>query len=219
MKNIVFEFLTQLQQNNNREWFNENKDYYNNAKNEVQTLFDNIFQELQKIDSFGKARVYRIYRDTRFSEDKTPYKDHFGMNFMRRQPHNRGTFYVHLQPNNVFVGGGFWGPEKDDLLRIRKAIEVEDELEVILNQDNFKKNFGNIEGEALKTAPKGFEKEHPRIELIRLKQFLIRKSFTMEEALSPNFVNQIEETYKQMLPFFEYMTSVLTSDENGEPLF
>ncbi|MDR2207053.1 MAG: DUF2461 domain-containing protein [Flavobacteriaceae bacterium] len=212
----IYKFLSELKQNNNREWFAKNKERYEAAKNEVLTFSDAIFDELSKIDKLGKYRVYRIYRDVRFSSDKSPYKNHFGIFFPRRQPQNRGSFYVHLEPGNSIVGGGFWMPNKDDLQRIRAGIETEDDLRNILNHPKLKKEFGFLQGETVKTAPKGFSKNHPHIDLIRYKQFLLKKEFDDKTVFSPKFKDQIIDAYKLLKPFFLYMTDVLTTNANGE---
>lgn len=219
MDQTVFHFLQELAQNNNREWFAEQKVNYEAAKEQAYTFFESVFRELTKEDDLNKFRMYRIYRDVRFSKDKSPYKNHFGAIYSRRQPHNRGSFYIHLEPGNVFIGAGFWNPEKDDLLRIRKAIEMEDDLELILDDKRLQKEFGGLQGEALKTAPKGFDKVHPRMELIRFKQFLLTKKYSEKDVLAKDLVQKIAADYQVLIPFFEYMTSVLTTDENGEPLF
>lgn len=218
MNPSVFEFLSALQQNNNREWFAENKEVYESAKEAAYAFFESISNELSKIDEFSKFKMYRIYRDVRFSADKSPYKNHFGAIYSRRQPHNRGSFYVHLEPNNTFIGGGFWNPDKEDLLRIRKGIETEDDLEIILNEPKLKKDFGGLFGEALKTAPKGFDKDHPRIDLIRYKQFLLKRDFSNKFVFEADLKDQVINGYQTMRPFFMYMTDVLTTNENGESI-
>lgn len=218
MNQSVFDFLSALQNNNNREWFAENKELYEDAKNQAYSFFESLANELSKIDEFSKFKMYRIYRDVRFSTDKSPYKNHFGGIFMRLQPHNRGSFYVHLEPGNSFVGGGFWSPNKDDLQRIRQGIEVENDFQELLNEAKLKKEFGGLFGEALKTAPKGFDKEHPRIDLIRYKQFLLKKDFSDKSVFSSNFIDEVVDGYKTMQPFFMYLTDVLTTDANGESI-
>jgi uncharacterized protein (TIGR02453 family) len=218
MNPSVFEFLSNLQQNNNREWFADNKTAYEKAKDEAYTFFESVANELMKIDEFSKFKMYRIYRDVRFSTDKSPYKNHFGGIFMRLQPHNRGSFYVHLEPGNTFIGGGFWNPNKEDLQRIRQGIEIENDLEIILNEPKLKKEFGGLFGESLKTAPKGFDKEHSRIDLIRYKQFLLKKDFDNKTVFSPTFKEQVVDGYTTMQPFFLYLTDVLTTDANGESI-
>lgn len=218
MNPSVFEFLSALQQNNNREWFTENKAAYENAKDQAYAFFESVANELSTIDEFSKFKMYRIYRDVRFSTDKSPYKNHFGAIFMRRQPHNRGSFYVHLEPKNAFIGGGFWNPDKEDLLRIRKGIEAEDDLVLILNDPKLKADFGGLFGESLKTAPKGFDKEHPRIDLIRYKQFLLKRDFNDKDVFKAGFKDLVIDGYTTMQPFFQYMTDVLTTDANGESI-
>jgi uncharacterized protein (TIGR02453 family) len=219
MKKEVLEFLGELAQNNNRPWFQDHKEEFDSAKAEMDLFFKSIDQGLKELDEFQDYKFYRIYRDIRFSKDKTPYKDHFGAIFKRKQPQNRGSFYIHIQPGNSFVGGGFWGPERDDLLRIRKAIAIEVELEEILENPDFKENFGEMKGEKLKNVPKEFEKDHPRGELLKYKQFLLMKNYSDKEVLSDDFVDKLLADYKLMLPFFHYMTEVLTTNENGEYLF
>ncbi|MFA5574852.1 MAG: DUF2461 domain-containing protein [Brumimicrobium sp.] len=216
MDKKTLQFLDDLRKNNNRDWFNENKERFLQEKDKSLLFFSQVARLLDKEDEFNSLKMYRIYRDIRFSKDKTPYKNHFSAVYLRKQPFNRGSFYIHIEPNNSFVGGGFWNPSKEDLLRIRKAIEVEEDLQEIVSNDVFKKVLGKIEGESLKTTPKGFDKEHPRIELLRHKQFLLMKRFTDEQVLSPNFKKKIIEVYHVMRPFFLYMTDVLTTDENGE---
>jgi TIGR02453 family protein len=214
-----FAFFKELEQNNDRDWFLAHKAEFDAAKAEADTFYNELLSELVRFDAIKDVKVYRIYRDIRFSKDKTPYKTHFGGIYKRIQPHNRGSLYVQIAPGDTFIGAGFFGPNKEDLLRIRKAIEMEDELEVILNEPALKESFGVLYGEKLKTAPKGFEKDHPRIDLLQYKQFLLVKKYTDQEAQAPSFKDQVVADYKLMLPFLEYMTEVLTTDENGESLF
>jgi len=213
-------FLSALTRNNHREWFADNKELYEKAKTQAHDFFKNLGEELNSIDKIRFQKMFRIYRDVRFSKDKSPYKTHFGADFIRHQPYNRGSFYVHLEPNNTFVGGGFWNPNKTDLQRIRKAIEIENDLELILKEATSKGViFGHAFGDPpLKTAPKGFDKQHPRIALICHKQFLLKKDIDYKTVLSPTFVEQIVKEYQIMLPFFYYMTEVLTTNENGESI-
>ena len=219
-----FDFLKTLQKNNNREWFTENKPTYESCHHEMIDFAEAILGELKKHDDIetvsGKKSLMRIYRDIRFSKDKTPYKTNWGGGFKRATKLLRGGYYFHVEPGNCFVGGGFWGPNADDLLRIRKDIAANpDELRKIINSKAFKDNFGELKGDQLKTAPKGFDKEHEAIDLLRHKQFLISKSFTDKEALQPDFYKKVAKTFVQMRPFFDYMSYVLTTDDNGESLY
>ncbi|MGB0887140.1 MAG: DUF2461 domain-containing protein, partial [Vicingaceae bacterium] len=132
----------------------------------------------------------------------------------------RGGYYFHIEEGNTMVGGGFWAPNKDDLLRFREDIAMDaTPLRKIINSKSFKDTFGTLDGEQLKTCPKGFDKEHPDVDLLRYKQYIISKKFTDEEALSPDFAKQVSDTFKKMRPFFDYMSESVTTDVNGESIF
>ncbi len=219
-----FDFLKALEKNNNREWFNENKTTYEQCHLEVIAFADALLSEMKKHDnietSSGKRSLMRIYRDVRFSKDKSPYKTNWGGSFTRATKLLRGGYYYHIQPGDCFLGGGFWGPNADDLLRIRKDIAANpNELRKIINSKSFKDTFGELKGDQLKTAPKGFDKDHEAIDLLRYKQFLIGKSFTDEKVMAPDFYKKAADTFKKMRPFFDYFSYVLTTDENGESLY
>lgn len=223
MKHLLrtsFEYLLQLEANNNRDWFIENKSEFEKEKKNIKNFFEDLKIEVDKIDSIEKMQIFRIYRDVRFSKDKTPYKTHFSVGFVRQKPYLRGGYYLHIENNNSFVGGGFWEPNKEDLLRIRKELAIDaSELREIIEQKDFIKNFGTLEGEELKTAPRDFDKNHPNIDLIRKKQYLLTRNFTNDEVTSPNFTNEIINTFKAMRPFFDYMSDVLSTDLNGTLLY
>ena len=214
----LFDFLKQLERNNNRVWFTENKALFEEAKYDADAIFDEVYKELTQIEELETLKKFRIYRDVRFSHDKTPYKTHFSAHTGRKKPYERGGFYIHFENDNCFIAGGFWGPEKEDLLRIRKAIDLSDELENIVSDKKFIEVFGELKGEELKSAPKGFPKDHDRIALLRKKQFILSKSFKDNEILKPDFPKKVVEIYQKMMPFYTYMTEVLTTNENGESL-
>ncbi|MFZ4930395.1 DUF2461 domain-containing protein [Chryseobacterium sp. Mn2064] len=216
----AFEFLTHLKHNNNREWFAQNKTEYDLIVKQNKILFNQIYAELQEYDNLKGNHIFRIYRDVRFSKDQTPYKTNFGVGYSRSKPMLRGGYYIQLEPGNSFVGGGFWGPDAKDLLRIRKEFEISTtEIEKITSDKNFIRYFGELQGDSVKTAPRGFDKNHPAIDLIRKKQFLVMRKFTDQEVLSDNFQKEAVLTLLAMRPFFDYMSEVLTTDMNGEPLF
>lgn len=220
MKPLVFDFLEQLQENNNREWFQIEKNAFEIAKKEANTAFLEIDAQLRKQDSIERTQIFRIYRDVRFSKNKAPYKNHFSVGFTRTKPLLRGGYYLHIEPNASFVGGGFWEPNAADLNRIRKEFEVDDEeIRKIISDVTFKKFFGELKGDELKTAPKGFDKLHPAIDLIRKKQFLLTRSFSNEEVLAANFNQEVLVTFQAMRPFFDYMSDVLSTDLNGESIY
>ncbi len=219
----TIQFLKDLSKNNNRDWFAENKSTYTSAHEDIILFADNVLELLNEFDKIetpsGKKAVKRIYKDVRFSKNKDPYKNNFGLGYVRSGANRRGGFYVHIQPDSHFIGGGFWSPEKEDLQRIRKHIETDDsELRRVINSKSFTSTFGELQGEQLKTAPKGFDKEHPAIDLLRYKQFLIGKEFSNEEVLAKDFPKTAAETLKAMLPFFDIMTEMLTTNLNGESL-
>jgi len=220
----VFDFLKKLKKNNNRDWFNANKEVYLKQHEFMIEFADSLLSEMQKHDHIetptGKKSLHRIYRDIRFSSDKTPYNTNFSGGFKRATSALRGGYYFHIEPGNSFVGGGFWGPNAEDLKRIREDIAINgDELKSILKSKKFKSAFGQLWGESLKTAPKGFDKEHPHMDIIKMKQFLISKSFTDEEVLSKNFHLKMNAAFKEMRSFFDYMSLALTTDSNGEPIY
>ncbi|PKF74544.1 DUF2461 domain-containing protein [Chryseobacterium sp. PMSZPI] len=216
----AFEFLKKLEKNNNREWFTQHKTEYDAVVKENKVFFNQIYTELQDHDNLKGIHIFRIYRDVRFSKDKTPYKTDFGVGYSRSKPMLRGGYYIQLEPGNSFVGGGFWGPEAKDLLRIRKEFEISTtEIDKITSDKTFVKYFGELKGDSVKTAPRGFDKDHPAIDLIRKKQYLVLRKFTDKEVLSDNFQKEVIQTLLAMRPFFDYMSEVLTTDLNGEPLF
>jgi len=219
-----FDFLNDLKQNNNREWFAENKQRYEAAHQQMIAFADGLIDEMRKHDNIstesGKASLFRIYADTRFSKDKAPYKTHWGVRMARATDFLRGGYYLHIDPGHSFLGGGFFGPSPEDLKRIREDISYNtDEWKAMLSLPGIVKNFGSLRGDSVKTAPKGFDKDQEGIEWIRMKQFIFKHEFTDKEVLSADFTDKVNATFKEMRPFFDYMSEVLTTDSNGEPLF
>ena len=216
----TFEFLELLSKNNSRDWFTDNKKRFETENNLAKAFFTEVYTDLEKIDSLEKMQVFRIYRDVRFSKNKLPYKNHFSVGFSRTKPMLRGGMYLHIENGASFVGGGFWEPNNEDLLRFRKELELDaSDLREIIADATFKKMFGTLEGEELKTAPKNFDKTHPNIDLIRKKQYLLTRKFSNKEVMSPNFKEEVIATFGAMRPFFNYMSDVLTTDLNGESLY
>src|SRR5690606_31156669 len=179
MKN-AFDFLTRLYKNNNRDWFTANKPEFDVYQKQNKEFFHQLYSELQKHDSLEGIHIFRIYKDVRFSKDKLPYKTNFGVSFSRTKPLLRGGYYIHLEPGNSFVGGGFWSPNNEDLLRIRKEFEMDTtEIQKITSNKTFVNYFGELRGEdGVKTAPKGFDKNHPAIDLIKKKQYVVMRKFS-----------------------------------------
>jgi uncharacterized protein (TIGR02453 family) len=220
IKKSNFDFLKLLKKNNNRDWFNAHKDLYQNELQHVELFADALLAEMNKHDVIetpsGKKSLHRIYRDIRFSKNKTPYKINWSGGFSRATKKRRGSYYFHIEPGNSFVAGGFWGPNPPDLKRIRDEFSSDPEtFRKILRNKTFIKNFGGLTGEQLQTSPKGFGADDPAIDLLKYKQFLLIKHFSDKEVLDPNFLKQVNETYKNMRPFLDYMTETLTTDANG----
>jgi len=216
----VFTFFKRLSKNNNRDWFNENKPEFKELEKEVKQFYNQLYERLNVHDEVDKLKIFRIYRDVRFSKDKTPYKTHFGGSFHRKKPELRGGYYLHIQPNNEsFIATGFWEPHKDDLFRIRKEFEMDaSEMRAIMNSKKFNSVWGDLVGDELKTAPKGFDKEHENIDLIRKKMYIFTRKFTDKEVSSQEFLDTVDESFKAIRPFFDYMSDVLTTNLNGESL-
>jgi uncharacterized protein (TIGR02453 family) len=215
------DFLKQLKKNNNRDWFNARKEKYLQERANLEKFTDALLTEMAKHDVIenpgGKKVLFRIYRDVRFSEDKRPYKTHWSGAIKRATKARRGGYYFHIEPGKSFAAGGFWGPEPDDLKRIRDEFAFDAKpFRKILNSVNFKKYFGQMEGEQIKTTPKGFSSDDPAIDLLRYKQFEMIRYFSDKEVLQPDFLKKLNDTFKHMRPFLNYMTDVLTTDINGE---
>jgi uncharacterized protein (TIGR02453 family) len=215
-----FDFLNTLKKNNNRDWFNTHKTTFQ-AEQDLITIFaEALLQELHAHDEIetpsGKKSLHRIYRDTRFSNDKTPYKTNWSGGFKRATRYRRGGYYFHIEPGNTYLAGGFWAPNPPDLKRIRDDIAFDAApLRKIINSRSFITTFGTLKGEQVKTTPKGFPADHEAIDLLRYKQFLLIKKFSDKEVLSEHFLKEANQAFKNMRPFFNYMSEILATDANG----
>jgi uncharacterized protein (TIGR02453 family) len=216
----TLDFLQLLESNNNRAWFEKNKDKYLKSKKNLDSFILKVNNSLSKTDEIEYSRLHRIYRDVRFSKDKLPYKSWFAGYLRRFGNDRRGGYTFRIKPGGSSnVGGGFFAPNSDDLLRIRKEFEMDSQyMNKIMTNDTFLNTFEILRGDGVKTAPRGFDKKDPNIELIRKKQFYVFKKFTDKEVLSPNFLEQVNETFLAIRPFFDYMTDILTTDLNGESI-
>lgn len=223
LDNKTLTYLKDLKKNNHKEWFDLNRDRYEEELDKVRTFAEDVLQNMRAFDEIetksGRKSLQRIYRDVRFSKNKTPYKTHWGGGFKRATKLKRGGFYYHIEPGNSFIGGGFWGPSSKDLLHLRKQMASDPEsIRKILNSNAFKNSFGELRGEQVKTAPKGFSKEDPAIDLLRFKQFLVKKDFTDAQVKTPGFSKEVAQGFREMLPFFNLMSDLLTHDLNGTPI-
>lgn len=209
-------FLRKLKKNNNREWFNVHKSEYEDfVKLPMQSFIASMKQSFLKIapeiDADPKHSMFRIYRDTRFSKNKLPYKTHVAAVF-----HPKGRwqgsagFYVHIEPGAVYAGGGIYMPDSNQLKLIRKSIdERSDEFLSIVESGTFKKKFKSLEGEKLQRAPLGFPVDHPMIEWLKYKSFFTGVELKEQECYSPEFVDRITKIYRDLLSLIRFLNEAL----------
>jgi len=215
----IFSFFKELEQNNNREWFEAHKPKFKVLETSVKQFGTALNDQLNTHDSIERFKLFRIDRDVRFSKDKTPFKTHFGLNWHRTKPELRGGYYLHLSPNDIFLACGFWDPKPDDLKRIRQELALDgDEFLELINAPKFKNTWGELQGDRVKTAPKGFAKDHPQIDLLRFKQHLFTVRFTQAQATAPDFLHRLDNALQAVRPFVDYMSAVLTTNADGESL-
>ena len=217
-KNTI-SFLKELKLNNNKVWFNKNKDQFNAIQSDIKIFAQEVKDSLSISDDIEKLKIFRIYRDLRFSKDKTPFKKNIGMAFHRAKPELRGGYYLEISADESFLAVGFWNPNKEDLLRIRKEIEIDgQQFKSIINQKKIKDIWGDMKGEELKTSPKGFNIDHEHIDIIKKKQFIFIKKLKEDDILDNNFQRQLVNYFESIRPFFDYMSEVLTTNLNGESI-
>ncbi|NJB86327.1 uncharacterized protein (TIGR02453 family) [Lewinella marina] len=219
----TYDFLRDLAANNDRDWFNAHKDRYTAARDNVADFAKALLQRLGHHDVIstesGRKSLFRIYRDVRFSKNKDPYKTNIAGSFTRDGRQRRGGYYFTFSPAHNLVGGGFYGIERDDLKRIREELGADaGAMRDIVNAPEFVRLFGTLRGEQLKTAPQGFPRDHPDIDLLRYKQFYAAREFTEAEVLAPDFLDRAEEVILGLRPFFDYFSEILTTDANGESI-
>lgn len=218
MKTITqstLQFLKELKQNNDRDWFSENKPRYEKAKMEFEQFIDELIPAIAVFDpgiahQTAKKCVFRIYRDVRFSKDKSPYKTNFGAHITaaakKSEIHSQAGYYFHLEPGQSILAGGAYLPKGDWLRAIRAEIDENAKaLKKILNSKSFKKYFEEIEGEKLKTSPRDYPADHPEIELLRYKSFLAVHQLNDEQLLADDLLNHCTDVFKALYPFDLYL--------------
>lgn len=217
------QFLDDLKANNNREWFLENKKRYEIFKKDYHQLVADFLNIMKPLDSTlemleVKNCTFRINRDIRFSKDKSPYKDHIGVWLSSgSKGMNRSGYYVHIARTGSFIAGGLYCPEADDLKKVRKEIAYfHEDLEAILKEKSFQKEFGDFdrnEGNVLKNPPRGYEKEHPAIELLKLKSFETSQKFDIEEVTKEDFVSKMTLKLIMLKPLNDFINRALLSED------
>jgi len=213
----IIDFLRKLEQNNNREWFKSHQDIYKSAKTEFENLVVKLIIELNKFDSkLGlvepKDCIFRIFKDVRFSNNKDPYKNNFGA-FIATNGRKSLTpgYYIHIQPNSSFAGGGIYSPTPEILKKIRTEIyENTEEFKNILNDETFSSTFPEIYGEKLKTKPKGFD-YFDDVELINHKHYAVIHNLKDKEITNDNLVDRLVEIYKIQKPFNDYLSHSISN--------
>lgn len=222
--NKTLDFLKKISENNDRDWFQANKNLYENSHEEMISFAGNLNELMKKHDLIedvsAKKSLFRIYRDVRFSKDKSPYKQHWAGSLKRATVWRRGGYYYHIEPGNSMIAAGFWNPSPQDLKLIRSQIAFDPApIEKINTESEFVKTFGGIEGAKLIKSPKDFSPDHEAIEWLKHKQFIVHKQFTDKEVMDKNFATIVDETFQKVRPFFDYMSEILTTNVNGEPLY
>ncbi|MBP6576951.1 MAG: DUF2461 domain-containing protein [Chryseobacterium sp.] len=209
-------FLSTLEINNNREWFNENKPLYLEAKANFENVVNEIIAEVAEFDESverleAKNCIFRIYKDTRFSKDKTPYKTNIGASLVEKGPKtlNHAGYYIHLENEKSFLAGGVYMTEPKNLKAIREAISSDGETFLkILNKKTFK-DVLELQGTKLVKVPQGFDKENPMGDYLKFKQFTVFHSLSDEEVLDKNFVKNTVKVLKEIYPFNRFLNEAI----------
>jgi len=217
------QFLDDLKKNNNREWFQDNKKRYEVFKKDYHQLVSDFLDIMKPLDPSLelleiKDCTFRINRDIRFSKDKSPYKSHLGVWMSAgAKGANRSGYYVHIEKGGSFIAGGFYSPDAEELKKVRKEIAFfYDDLQEILNDKNFKKEFGSLdvnENNSLKSMPRGYEKNHPAIEFLKLKSFTVSQTYDISEVTKKDFVKKMSEKLIALKPLNDFINRALDTEE------
>lgn len=215
ISSTLIPFLTDLSNNNSREWFEANRKRYEMEKAQFQQVIGYLLKEIGQFENLNGQEIkhcsYRINRDIRFSADKSPYKKNFGCSFEEGgKKSGRAGYYLHIQPGNSFLAGGAWGPTKEQLAAIRQEIDYNGaDLVKILETPSFKELFPKIEGDALKNMPKGYPKDHHFIELLRQNQLYVMHKYTDNDVIGIGFLDKVVSHCQTMKPFADWLNMVL----------
>ena len=215
---LILKFLRDISRNNNREWFEKKKPRYLQTKEYFEDFLEALHKELLKFDESlaglnPRKQGFRIYRDVRFSKDKRPYKVNMGAGFsahgkMEQEP----GYYIHIEPGKSFVAGGLYMPDPTNLSKIRQEVDYNaDGLLKILNNKKFKKYFKGLDDfDQVKTAPKGYPKDHPHIDLLKNKSFIVSRYFTDTQVKDKKFVKQLVEICKAIKPLNDFLKEAIS---------
>ena len=218
IKPETFDFLKDLAENNNREWFQDNKARHDEARSNVLGFVGELIDGLSRIDKTvtadldPKTCVMRIYRDVRFSLDKTPYKTNFGAGISQKGKNFNGPgYYLHVHSEESFIAGGCWMPESDMLKSIRQEIDYSgNDFRAIVASEKFKNYFGEPDQEyKLKTIPKGYPSDHPDMEYLKLKSFTFTHTLNPKELASPDAAKNVLEGFELLHPFMNFLRNAI----------
>jgi uncharacterized protein (TIGR02453 family) len=222
LSNETLLFLEDLKANNNRDWFLANKKRYDEYKKEYHKLIADLLEVIKPKDPTlelleVKNCTFRINRDIRFSKDKSPYKTHMGIWLRSGSLHAESPgYYIHIEKDASFVGGGLYCPMPDQIQKIRKEINFfYEDLEAVLRDKSFKSVYGTLnrdENSTLKNPPRGYEKDNPAIEFLKLKSFTATQKINNAELTKTNFVNSISEKLIALKPLNEFINRALNSE-------
>ncbi|WP_139419336.1 DUF2461 domain-containing protein [Chryseobacterium mulctrae] len=217
----VFDFLKLIDKNNNREWFNDNKNLFLEAQSDFQDFTEELISEMGKFDETilkldAKKSLLRIYRDTRFSKDKTPYKNYFGASLGMGKINTKAGFYLHVQPGKSFLGSGIYLPDSPVLKEIRKEISLfKDDFLKAIDDKDFKKYYEELDQEhKLKNVPQGFEKEDPMGEYLKLKSFIGVHNITNKDLSDKNAVKNVSKIFEAAKPLNDFLDTSISNLKN-----
>jgi len=218
----TLQFLEDLKKNNERDWFQANQKRYELYKTDYKNTVEEFLDTIKPLDDTleqleFKDCSYRINRDIRFTKDKTPYKTHMGIWMCEGKKNtNLAGYYVHIENGAAFAAAGLYWPDASDLKKVRREIDgFYEELEEIVNAEDFKSVFGKLESNAentLKTSPKDFDKDHPAIEFLKLKSFLATTPLTNKDLINNNFIKNTVEKLIVAKPLIEFLNRALTTE-------
>ncbi|MBP8155756.1 MAG: DUF2461 domain-containing protein [Leadbetterella sp.] len=221
IREATFEFLRNLEENNNREWFNENRTFYEQAKTNFTDFSDIILTMLKEIEpDFAHTQVkdciFRINRDIRFSKNKAPYKNNLSAGFgVGGRNSGKIDYYFQLQDNETILGAGMWQPSPTNLAKFRQELDYNPELlKGIIEAPKFKSTFPIVHGEKLKRPPKNYSEDHPEIELLKCKELFFLRKYNNTQILKADFSDVLFEHMKIIRPYIQYLNDLFYSENN-----
>jgi uncharacterized protein (TIGR02453 family) len=220
IKKHIYDFLVALKQNNTREWFQANNSWYQEAKNDFEQFVSALILEISKFEpAIGSLKpqdcIFRIFRDVRFSRDKSPYKTNFGAYIVPGgKKSGLAGYYFHIEPGECFLAGGIWHPSPDVLKKIRKEIyENIDEFLNILNNKEFSRHFDKLYGDKLVNPPAGYPADFQHIDLLKFKDYNVLKAISCDELFTGKIIEKTAELYRIMYPFNRFLNYGLTGNK------